>query len=64
MVIQVWLANRGRVKGYFAEGPWLVQALARLNACLGQRTNVNEDLIEALAGQLDQKSELVSCFAA
>jgi alkylation response protein AidB-like acyl-CoA dehydrogenase len=54
MTLQMWLANRGRENGYFADGQWLVQALTRLNACLGQKTNLNDAFIEILADQLTQ----------
>jgi len=54
VVLQFWLANGGHAHGYFAEAQWLVQALARLNACLGQQTKVNDILIQTLAAQLVQ----------
>jgi hypothetical protein len=51
-VVQMWLANRQRIGGWFASGEWLVSALARLNAFLGRSLPMSDSLIERLAEML------------
>jgi len=55
ITLQMWLANRRHGHGYFSEAQWLVLALSRLNACLGQKTNLSDGLVETLADQLAQR---------
>ncbi|HEY6349899.1 MAG TPA: acyl-CoA dehydrogenase [Candidatus Angelobacter sp.] len=54
MTLQTWLANRNHADQYFADGQWLVMALARLNACLGQKMNLSDGIVKDLADQLVQ----------
>lgn len=55
VILQTWLANRSHASAPVADAQWLVLALARLNACLGQRTDHSDRFIEALAVQLVQQ---------
>lgn len=54
VTLQTWLANRGHADEYFANGQWLVLALARLNACLGHKTNLSDSFVKDLGDQLAQ----------
>jgi alkylation response protein AidB-like acyl-CoA dehydrogenase len=54
ITLQTWLANRSHAPAHIADAQWLVLALARLNACLGQKTDRRESFIEDLADQLVQ----------
>lgn len=60
VTLQTWLANRNHADGYFANGQWLVLALARLNACLGQKTDLSNCFVEDLADQLVQSCASMS----
>lgn len=59
ITLQMWLANHNRTHRHLSDGRWLVLALARLNAYLGQRISFSDDFIEKLVYQaLENRTNL------
>jgi hypothetical protein len=54
IALETWLANHSHAPAHIADAQWLVLALARLNACLGHKTEHSGSFIEGLADQLVQ----------